>query len=88
MKTKPIKEKSTTAGAIRSQRSRDNLTDGYIRSLITKGTRLKAAAIPPPMVEAVRALLVLKRGIKAGAEGDRQKLEKLNAIVVAFKKVK
>jgi hypothetical protein len=40
------------------------------------------------MVEAVRALLVLKRGIKAGAEGDRQKLEKLNAIVVAFKKVK
>lgn len=47
-----------------SKRERDNLTDGYIRTILSMRTPLKSEAIPQAMVEAKRIQLQITRRIK------------------------
>ena len=69
----------------RAQTARDRLSDGYIRSLITRGSALTAADVPQPLVEAKRAHLLLKRGLKALAEGDTETQDQLNSVADQMK---
>jgi len=47
-----------------AKRERDNLTDGYIRTILSMRTPLKSEVIPQAMVEAKRVQLQITRRIK------------------------
>ena len=56
----------------RARKAREELSDGYVRWVLTKGTILKAADIPQSLVElnrerlrAVRAVREIEDGIQA-----------------------
>lgn len=49
-----------------SQRERDSLTDGYIRTILRMRTPLRSEVIPQAMVEAKRVQLLITRRIKDG----------------------
>ena len=77
MNKNPRKERSTTAGAIRSQRYRDELTPGYVRSLLAKSDGLTGEYAPPwPVIRSMQAVLGAKRMLRAVAEGDQEKIKK------------
>lgn len=56
------------------------LSDSYMRHSILRGSNLKASEIPSTLIEAKRAVMMLKRGLKKAQQSDKLLLleEKLN----------
>jgi len=51
-----------------AKRSREQLSDSYVRQNLAKGTRLRAATIPQPLVECKRAQLAFEKLERARAK--------------------
>lgn len=85
MKKRSNKPQSNTPSATRARRARVNLSPGYVRGLLTKGTSLKTGDIPETLLQAKQAHLILQRTVKAVQEGDQDKVKDLSTVQSSLK---
>jgi hypothetical protein len=65
MKRAKHNDRIRTAAKLRARKARENLSEGYVRGLLTRGSAcLKPKDLPQSLVEAQRALVLLKRALR------------------------
>ena len=68
-----------------AKEARDRLSDGYVRSLLTRNSCLVAADIPKNLVGAKKAHLLVTRTLRAIEKGDEKLLKQLDLIAAELR---